>query len=355
MMIYNNIEFHNVAELEPNGGMSGLRLQRFPRNVRNSLGYLENEVGRYFSQVSVGCEIRFVTDAKFVRVSLSALEADGTVFVYKGNFLHSVHKLNAGTVTTLHLEEPTGFAEIVPENLDGYSFSSNTWRLLFGKECCITFHNIEAFGHEIRYPEENEVPGLKWLAYGSSITYGGNTTIYNNSYIQQTARRLNIDVLNKGLAGSCFCDDQVSSYIAENKEWSLLTLELGINMVGNFGPDEFEQRAGNFIKRIIDKNPDKPVAVISIFTNWAVFSKYSENKLVKNNKAFNEILQKLVENSNNKNLHFISGKDILPDFSGLSTDLLHPSDHGHITMGENLAKILKPILNTIKNSKKREY
>ena len=31
--------------------------------------------------------------------------------------------------------------------------------------------------------------------------------------------------------------------------------------------------------------------------------------------------------------------------AGLSCDLVHPSDHGHIQMGENLAKLLGPMLN----------
>lgn len=346
-MIYNNVEFHNVARLENIEEIGGLRLQRFPDEVRNSLGHLEHERGRFYSQIPVGCEIRFITEAKFVRVSLSMLEGDGRIFVYKGNFLHSSHILKAGVITTLHLEEPPKWEEVVNEALSGYSFSSSVWRIVFGKDCCVNFHHIETFGHEIMYPKKNEVPRIKWLAYGSSITFGGNTTIYNNAYVQQTARRLNIDVLNKGIAGSCFCDKCVADYIAKSDEWDLATLELGVNMVGRFEPEEFEQRATYLVKTIIDNNPGKPVAVISIFPNGYLYSKNKESKTLKNNIAFNRILPQIVEEMNNDNLYFIDGKDILTDFSGLSTDLLHPSDHGHIIMGENLSRILKPIVEKI--------
>lgn len=346
-MRYKNIEFHNVDELQAIEGISGLRLQRFPSEVRNSLGHIEHERGRFYSQIPVGCEIRFVTEAKFIRISLSMLEGDGRIFVYKGNFLHSSHILKAGIVTTLHLEEPPKWSDTIAEALSEYTFSSNVWRIVFSKDCCVNFHNIETFGHEIRCPKEDEVPKIKWLAYGSSITFGGNTTVYNNAYVQQTSRRLNIDVLNKGIAGSCFCDKCVADYIAKSDEWNFATLELGVNMVGRFEPNEFEQRARYLVNTIIDNNPGKPVAVISIFPNGYLYTKNSESKTHKNNITFNSILEKIVKEMNKNNLYFIDGKDVLTDFSGLSTDLLHPSDHGHIIMGENLSRILKPIVEKV--------
>lgn len=347
-MIYNNIEFHNVAELEAIPNMTGLRLQRFPKEVRYELGHLEHERGRFFSERSVGCEIRFTTNAKFIRVSLSALEGDGKLFVFKGNFFHSFHELKSGVITTLHLEEPEKFSQSTPDSLKGFAFSSNVWRFMFGKDCCINFHNIDSFGHAISVPKENEVPRIKWLAYGSSITFGGNTTLYSNAYIQQAARRLNIDVLNKGIAGSCFCDNSVVDYIAENKEWDFATLELGINMIGRFEPEEFEKRARHLVNTIIDKNPNKPIAVISIYPNGALTSLNKESKSTKNNLAFNEISERIVRELKNPNVHFIAGEDILTDYSGLSIDLVHPSDNGHIIMGENLSNKLRPIVDSLR-------
>ena len=37
----------------------------------------------------------------------------------------------------------------------------------------------------------------------------------------------------------------------------------------------------------------------------------------------------------------LDGQEILNDFSGLSTDLLHPSDEGHEIMAANLSEKLK--------------
>lgn len=41
------------------------------------------------------------------------------------------------------------------------------------------------------------------------------------------------------------------------------------------------------------------------------------------------------------NLIYIDGKSIMDSGSYLSFDLCHPSDYGHIRMGENLAEIVK--------------
>lgn len=343
-MIYNNLEFYNVAELKAVEGVPGFRLQRFPEEVRNSLGHKEHERGRFYSQRSVGCEIRFVTTAKFIRLTLSAVEEDGSIFVYKGNFLHSYHRLKAGVITALHLEEPPKFGEIVPEALEGYAFSSGVWRILCGKDCCMTFHHIDTFGHGVRPPEKKEIPRLRWLAYGSSITFGGDSVLYTNSYVQQAARRMKVDVMNKGIAGSCFCDESIVHYIAGSEDWDFATFELGVNMRGRFTEEEFEQRVKFLIDTVMGKNLNKPIIIIGIYPNGAQYSLNPENVLTKNNVEFVNISRRIVAEKKSSHLHFIEGKDILTDYSGLSTDLLHPSDDGHIIMGENLSREIGKIL-----------
>jgi hypothetical protein len=171
-MIYKNIEFHNVAELEQMEGFPGLRLQRFPRVLRDKLGSVQHFRGRFVSQKSPGCEMRFVTEGKVVNVSLSALDADGEVLVYKGNFFYARYKLCAGVVTTFQLEEPTHFSEVETEALNGYSFSEKVWRIFFNNGYSAVFNEIDSLGYTIRPPKTSELPKLRWLAYGSSITQG---------------------------------------------------------------------------------------------------------------------------------------------------------------------------------------
>ncbi|NLM26507.1 MAG: lipase [Firmicutes bacterium] len=336
-LIYENIEFHNVAELEEVLGLPGFRLQRFPKEVRNRLGHGDHERGRFYAQVSVGCEIRFVTSAKFIKISLSSLEQEGTVYVYKGDYLHSVHSLPAGAITTLHLEEPAKFAEVDPQLIQNSNFAPKVWRLLFGKNSTVCFHALDCFGHQWRVPTATEKPTCKLLAYGSSITFGGDTNLYTNAYIQQAARRLGWDVYNKGIAGSCFCEDFMAEYLSTIAS-DVVTLELGVNMRGRFMPAEFEERAENLIEQIRSNHPDKPIVTISIFPNGA------SGSLSQANHSFTQILENIVNRRQDPLLYFISGTEILSRFSGLTVDLLHPSDDGHIVMGENLANKLKAML-----------
>jgi hypothetical protein len=90
-----NVAFHNVAELESRTYLSGLKLQRFPKQVRESL----TEKGRTKAAESSGCEIRFVTEASNIRVTMAAQEKDGRVLVFKGDLFHAAYDLKAGVVT----------------------------------------------------------------------------------------------------------------------------------------------------------------------------------------------------------------------------------------------------------------
>ena len=59
--------------------------------------------------------------------------------------------------------------------------------------------------------------------------------------------------------------------------------------------------------------------------------------------AFREIVQGLAGKFDIPNVHFIEGRSILENpLSGLNSDLLHPSDEGHIAMGAALARQIAP-------------
>lgn len=332
-----------MVELEKISGLPGLRLQRFPAAVRKGLGHLEHERGRFYSQVSVGCEIRFVTEAKFIKIGLSSLEQTGEVYIYKGDLLHSVHSLPAGVITTLHLEEPDKFTPVAADSFARNSFSPRVWRFVFGKNATVTFNYLETFGHGCRPPHQDEKPAVQWVAYGSSITFGGNTHHYPNAYVVQAARRLGYDIANKGMAGSCFCDQVMAEYLP-TLESDLVTLELGVNMRGRFTGNEYRQRVTYILDQLRTAAPTKPIVVLGIFPNGANYATDQTSRLAQNNVLFSDISRTLVEQRKDQHLYYISGERILPDIACLSTDLLHPSDDGHIIMGENLARELQVIM-----------
>ena len=273
-MIDNQIYFHNVASLEPAKGTLGVILQRFPKLVRDSLGTDEVQRGRYVANYSTGCEMRFVTASDMIRITLSAPMEGGNIIVYNGDFVHSIHYLPQGGVHTLHLEKNERFHQVDWDSIHKGRFSHEVWRVAVSRHhiasagFTVVFHDLETFGHGHRPPHVNEMPSLQWIAYGSSITHGSGATMHHNAYVQHAARRLGVDVMNKGMGGSCFCEATMSEFLIQS-QWDIATLELGVNMRELFTTEEFRARAFYLVDQM--SRSGKPVFLITIYPNSAVY------------------------------------------------------------------------------------
>jgi hypothetical protein len=348
-MICENLEFHGAVELDPAVG-GGLALRRFPKAVREALSPL----GRIVSQESAGCEIRFVTEADSVRVAVSAQPSplapyelnNLDLFIFKGAFFHSHVRLEPGKINHIHLADITGtlhkgFDGLKPAVRDTEYFSSNVWRVLFGRYAA-SFHELDTYGYEVRPPRPEEMPRKRMLCYGSSITNGASPTMYHLCYVQQAARHLKADVFNQGLSGACMCEPEMAAYLAGREDWDFITLELGVNMRGTFTPEEFEKRSRHLVGRVTSAHPGKPVFLITVYPNAESPENGAQpSDMQARQSAYCEILRTIAAENRSGNLHLIEGAEILTDYSGMTKDLIHPGDYGHTEMGFNLARIIK--------------
>jgi len=337
-LLYNQLQFHNVTELDEQSGTAGVRLHRFPKEVRNSL----SDRARFISEDACGCEVRFVTEAKWIRITLCIPESDGDIFVYKGGLFHSKHRLKAGAQQSILLEEPLKLRQADRTQLMQSGFAPEVWRICFGKYIC-NWSGVNTYGYPVRPPYADEVPSVKWLAYGSSITHG----LHNQpmTYIQQAARRLGVDVYNCGLGGSCRSEKEIADYFASRDDWHTISLELGINMVGSFTPEQFHERTHDLLQRLIDTHPDKPIFLITMYPYSATLSRSEMSTVAA---QYNEVLRDHVRRFQHPALYLIEGSQVLDDCSGLTTDLLHPGEYGHTAMAYNLAALMKQELQVIK-------
>ncbi|AHF89936.1 lysophospholipase [Opitutaceae bacterium TAV5] len=332
-----DIEFHNAF---PEARANGWQLPRYPVTVRHAL----NEHGRMVASDSCGMELRFVTPATNVFLTLSCEEADGEVAVFQGSFLQRApfmqpaHRLPKGVPTTLHLTPSERMAEATDDALNSGGFSPRVWRIIPGRGSYL-FHHIETFGHPVRPPAANEKPSMSWLAYGSSITHA-----HHAGYIYHAARLLHWDVFGKGLAGACHIEPEAAAYFVSGKNIRIITAELGVNMRHCFTLDDFRRRAGVFIRTLRAGHPDKPVVLITCFRNGSHHAR-GVNEIFERMRGFDAALRELVANAGDPDLHIIEGADLLPDITLLSTDLLHPSPSGHAVMGHLLAQRLSVIWN----------
>lgn len=333
-LIHQNIVFHNAGALESLCGMPGLCPVRVPAAVRHRL------CGgtRVVSQQSNGVELRFVAPAGKVRLAFAAQDQDVQLHVYRGEFDVSNPTVPAGMQRVITLDPPERFGLTQAAELKSGAFSPDVWRVVISGGV-LGFLGLDDFGTPVRPPVAGETPAVRWLAYGSSITQS-----WAKGYPHQAARRLGVDVLNKGMSGNCHIEPEMADYLAE-LDWDIATLELGVNMRVRYTPEEFETRARYLLDRLRAAKPDAPLVLITIFRNLDHFPVATPTPpAAESQAAFDRILRQLHQERNDPNLHLLEGLDLLKDFSGLSADLLHPSDYGHQQMGENLANALRPLL-----------
>lgn len=339
-MIEQDLEFHNVDHLERVPGMEGLRLERFPARFKQELGIPGNHNAQFRAKRVHGCEIRFVTEALYFEVCLTAVETDIDIVIYCGDMMHSKHTLKAGVRSVLHIEYPEMYKQVDTARLPKGRFAPWVWRIQFGMNGYVYFHYLDTYGYSHRPPKSEEKPKIVWAAYGSSITCGSVTTLYSNSYIEQAAMHLGYDVMNKGLSGSCMCEQAAADYLSELSV-DVLSLELGVNMLVPFEKEEFEKRVRSLLWAVKEKSPARNVFVIDIFTNRSPILKNHEDNQYRHYGCFKEVIKKLVEEVADDRIVHIDGAKVAEDLTYLSTDLLHPSDQGHIRMGIKLADIMK--------------
>lgn len=335
-MIYQDIEFHNAAALEPLNGMPGMCPVRYPRAVRDCM----NARGRFVAAMSPGVELRFACPSSNLRLAMAAHDNDVMLHVYCGEFGHSDFVIPAGATRVMHLSPPERFPQVTTEAILSGPFAPHLWRVQIS-DSTVSFLGLESFGVPVRPPLPEETPRLRWLAFGSSITHSNG-----KGYPHQAARRLRVDVLNKGLSGSCHIEPEVADHLATQETWDLATLELGVNMRAAFTPEAFEQRVRYLLQKLRTSRPQAPLVLITHFLNWQHRPSELQDQPVAQERqlAFDAILRDLVKTSADPHLHLLEGTEILTDFTGLCCDLLHPSDYGHVQMGENLARLLKPLL-----------
>ena len=347
-MIYGNVELHNFAEARKIPGERGVRLQRVPEAVRTRL-----EAAKDAMLHPAGSEIRFVSDSPTVRVTLSCGPA-GSGAAVKATPFFGQYYLNQSFVIR-EGEEPQTFEITMPEGFRSHlerlekknePFSPRVCRLMLQYGGIVHFHGVE--GEGVRPPAPDELPKVRYLAYGTSITHGGCATEPCLAYVDQAARRLGVDVVNLGANGSAFCEPVLSDYIASRDDWHFATLALSVNMVGGFSRETFRERVSYMVNTVAGSNTKRPVACITIYPYYADFDDASDpESSAAKAPVFRQILRDVVAECPHPNVHLIEGPDILADLCGLTCDLVHPADNGMIQMGENLARRVRPLLGSI--------
>ena len=327
-MICHDLEFHNIQQLTQ--GEEGWLLCRTPLALDSALR--DATVLEY--RKPAGAEIRFVAEALPVSVSLRVTGAPCPAAIYLGDHLYRSLILSPGRQTVKIEDEDylRDFFRAAPRG----SFDSRVIRIVFHS----LLSQVEYLGWEspgcVRPPEKRELPALRYLAYGTSITHGCNASAAGLPYCSQLARRLHADLYNMGAAGAAYLEEGLGQYLAEAYDFDVFTAEISVNMlIQGYTDQEFYDRAKAFLSPIDRLHPQALKAVISILPCFLDYG-LRRPTMVSEADRYRRILRELAEEMN---FLFLDGPELLHP-AGLSCDLIHPGDFGMIELAETIHKKL---------------
>lgn len=342
MVLKEGVEIYNAAELiEENG--AGRLFSRIPNRVRLNL----NEGAQIRALALAGSEIRFnLTDGARATFILKTEGVEwGIAEIFQGPFQMGWQLINSSPIE-ITVSRPENLADLERANEKaGHLFDVRLTRIVLPHLVPVRLIDIKVQNGSIVPPDAGQTPSRKYLVYGSSITQGFSSLMPTATYAKRTAELLGVDLINLGLGGSAHCESEMADYIAGRKDWDFASLEMGINMVYSFEVKEFEKRVGYLINKISESHPEKWLFCIDLFTFVAdlggkLGGKCKGIENFRKHKEFREIVSETVKRINNPKVVHIDGRKILPGFSGLWVDLVHPSSSGMEQMAQNLSRFI---------------
>lgn len=337
------VQLHNFAGVEPTEDGEGVRLYRLPGNVRAKLtekNKHSDKSGADQMRYARHSEIRFVLKEgekpQNVKLHLQSTKPAQIVFYWGDVFCGSARLRPGGKARPVRLRGH-GLLYNLMDKIPAGRFPNRLCRIvLSGGE--LTLSGIEG---EIRPPRPEDLPPVM-MSYGTSITEGHAASRTDLAWNSLTARRVGHDLVNLGSSGTAFCQSAVADYMAA-RPWDLCVLEISVNMVGNdFSVDQFRRRATYMVNTLAESHPEAPIFCISLFP-WGIGDYWTNSPQHKKARQYRETLREICEESSHGNVHFVSGPDLL-SMTGLSRDLLHPSDHGMIEIADKLSERIRAVL-----------
>ncbi|MCY3017496.1 MAG: SGNH/GDSL hydrolase family protein [Planctomycetota bacterium] len=166
--------------------------------------------------------------------------------------------------------------------------------------------------------------------YGTSITQGGCASRPGLAYTSLIGRRLDWPVVNLGFSGSGKMELEMAGLIAE-----LDARILVLDCLWNMSPEQVDERVEPFIQVLRKKHADTPILLVEDSTVRARTPTTKGARL----KAIYDRLSPA-----DKNLHFLSAKDLLGTDAEGTVDGCHPNDIGMLRHADAMTPVLRKIL-----------
>ena len=188
-------------------------------------------------------------------------------------------------------------------------------------------------------PVEKDV---KLLCFGDSITQGYISKFTSLSYVNQTARALNAEVVNQGIGGYYFNEATIDESILPYKP-EIITVAYGTNDYSRYeSAQEYAEHAGSYIRKMASLFPDaKLLGILPIYRND---QNHQVRKLYRNYSLDDAraILRGHYEACPNG---YVLEETGIPHISeAYAPDYLHPNEFGFSVMSQGVIRKLQEIL-----------
>lgn len=318
----------NVSESIYLKSFKGCFLQRFPTEVLKNIGYdfSYSKTNSYYD--STGCEIRWCTTTESDSIiMLKTMDSLCNLKVFLNNKLHSCWDIKGGENATIYLKVPKQYSEFLNCNKMPSLFF---WRIIFGKGARAVVSSIEVDTQNVikNYGKRSE-----WVAYGSSVSHGSGACFITQSFLHMAAEKLGFDILNKAVSSISFVEPEVADFVASQSTNAIVTLELGLNMIGKYPLAVFIERARYLIEATLAYNPSLIVVITPILCHY----RFAESNKKKSWNEYSNSLREICE-IKYPNIHLIKGEDLVKNIDYLQSDLLHPNNEGHYLMSDTILK-----------------
>ena len=132
--------------------------------------------------------------------------------------------------------------------------------------------SAETVVHEVRLSEGATVipveKSCKLLCFGDSITQGYISQFTSLSYVNQTARALNAEVVNQGIGGYVFNEATIDESIVSYQP-NIITVAYGTNDYSRYETaQDYAEHTGRYIQKLGQLFPDTPiVGILPLYRN----------------------------------------------------------------------------------------
>ncbi|MDE7385231.1 MAG: hypothetical protein K2M84_05690 [Anaeroplasmataceae bacterium] len=320
-MIYDDIEFFNVEEINKQGN-----ILRFKEDLIQSLGNSAHTRGRFYGYRAIGVELRFVMNSSFFDLKLRSDKEESKVYVFFGDYMGQAYTLKEGVITNLHIEIPEKFLKY-RDVIKEYTYHPRMVRIVIGYSGYVSYIGLNTYGNR-RPPLKEELPRKSLLLYGSSISHGSEALEYINSYAFILSRLLKMNVINKSIPGSCQAEEIMCKYLKEIP-CDVAFTEFGVNVLGLYSLEDYQKH----LDMLLNSFQTKQVYFTSVLDNGNLLEPESlAYKRMMDFRAYAESIRKHT---------YIPPQELLDDFSSLTADFLHPSDYGQMQIALNFYHRLK--------------